>query len=369
MSAVSLPPLPPIPTPSSQRWRAFRLEVLPLLAFGLCVVAVAVLWRGTAVAPALVAEAERTEVELRSAQGGVLIELKASPLLEVRAGQVLGRVQATPGAVAAGELALLRAELDALRTGREPEIAGRRLAYDGDRLKLEWMRERTALAALRVELLQAEADLGRLTTLRGRALVTEEAYDNARLLRERLAAQLTEQERLVGTLEPVSAAQSGAPAPDQTLAAALRVAEATLAYAEARLEPEELVAPMDGVVVSVIRRAGETVAGGEPLLIVAAPESTRLVGWLRQPLALEPSAGMTVELRRRRPDRRSAEATVQAVGRVLEPIPPTQLALLDRADTPELGLRIYFTLPAELELMPGEFVDVMLDPGASSAGP
>jgi multidrug resistance efflux pump len=363
----SLSTFPPIPTPPNQRWRAFRIELLPPLAFALCVGLIALLWRGTAVAPALTAEAEVAQAELRSAHGGTVLELDAEPMREVRAGEVLGRVRLESPAVVAGELGALRAELDSLRVGREPVIAGRRLALDAERLRLEWMRERTALAALRVELLQAEADLARQVSLRARAVTTEEAFDTARLLRERLSTQVAEQERLVATLEPASATESGAPAPDEALAAALHAAEAELRWAEARLAPEALIAPMDGVVTRVFRRAGEAVVPGEPLLEIVAPKPTRLVGWLRQPLALEPRPGMTVELRSRRPDRRSAAAEVLAVGRVLEPVPATQLALIDRADTPELGLRVYFSLPEGLTLRAGEFVDVMLDPADEPA--
>ncbi len=345
----------------------FRIEFLPPLAFAACIAAVALLWRGSAVAPALTAEAELAQAELRSARGGTVLELDAEPMREVRAGEVLGRVRAESPSVVAAELAALRAELDALRVGREPVIAGRRLALDAERLRLEWMRERTALAALRVELLQAETDFARQTSLRARSVATEEAYDNARLLRERLVAQVAEQERLVAALAPATSAESGAPGADAALAAALRAAEAKLRLAEERLAPEPLLAPMDGVVTRVFRRAGEVVKPGEPLLEIAASAPARLVGWLRQPLALEPRAGMAVEVRSRRPDGSAGEAKVLAVGRVLEPVPATQLALLDRAGSPELGLRVYLSLPAGLALRPGEFVDVMVDPSAAAA--
>lgn len=367
MPASPLPPLPPIPTPPNQRWRVFRIELLPPLAFALCAGLIAFLWRGTAVAPALTAEAEVAQAELRSAFGGMVIELDAEPMREVRAGEVVGLVRAEAAAVGAAELAALRAEIDLIRVGREPAIIGRRLALDAERLRLEWMRERAALASLRMELLQAEADFARQKSLHARAMTTEEAYDIARLVRERLLAQVGEQERLVAALEPASAAESGAPDADAALAAAVRAIEAELRWAEARLAPEPLVAPIDGVVTRVFRRAGEPVAPNEPLLEIVAPKPTRLVGWLRQPLAVEPRPGMTVELRSRRPDRRSAVAEVLAVGRVLELVPPTQLALIGRADTPELGLRVYFSLPDGLTLRPGEFVDVMLDPADEPA--
>lgn len=352
--------LPPIPIPPAQRWRVFRIETLPLLVFAAGVAIVAMLWRSAATAPALVAEAELIQTEVRSARGGVLLELVAEPLQMVRAGQVLGRVRTVPADEAAAELAQLRAEIEALAVGREPEIGGRRLMADQDRLRLEWMKERAALAALRMEALQAEADLSRQSVLFERGVATEEALDTARRLNAGLVDQLAMQERLVAELTP-RAEQSGPVADaDQTLAAALRAAEAELRYAEARVAPEMLLAPVDGVVVRVVRSPGETVLPGEPLLYVSPPASTRLVGFIRQPVDRELRPGLTVEVRTRDARPQVAETEILAVGRVLEPIPPTLLALLDRADSPELGLRLHFALPEGMELRPGEQVDIMI---------
>ena len=86
MPPSPLSPLPTIPTPSNQRWRVFRIELLPPLAFALCVGLIAFLWRGTAVAPALTAEAELAQAELRSALGGTVLALDVEPMSEVRAG-------------------------------------------------------------------------------------------------------------------------------------------------------------------------------------------------------------------------------------------------------------------------------------------
>lgn len=37
--------LPPIPTPAAQRWREFRVQVLPLLVFVLILASIALLWK------------------------------------------------------------------------------------------------------------------------------------------------------------------------------------------------------------------------------------------------------------------------------------------------------------------------------------
>lgn len=352
--------LPPIPVPAAQRWRVFRIETLPLLVFVIGVFVVAFLWRSAATAPALVAEAELIQTEVRSARGGVLLELLAEPLWMVRAGQELGRVRSVPSAEAAAELEHLRAELEALAIGREPVIAGSRLAADRDRLRLDWMRERAALAALRMEVMQAEADLGRWTALHTRGAATDESLETARRLSAGLAEQLAVQERLVAELAPSAPGGELEGDADQTLAAALRAAEAELRFAEARVAPEVLRAPVDGVVVRVLRHAGETIVPGEPLLYVAPPVPTRLVGFIRQPVDREVRPGMKVEVRTRDTRPQVAETEILAVGRVLEPVPPTLLALLGRADSPELGLRMHFALPAGMALRPGEQVDIMI---------
>ncbi len=362
--------LTPIPVPPAQRWRVFRVEKLPLIVFALGVVAVVLLWRGSAVAPALVAEAEIIQTEVRSARGGVLLELAAEPLQTVRAGQVLGRVRAIPAAEAAAEIAHLRAELDSLAAGREPIIAGQRLAADRERIRLDWMRERAALAALRMEARQAEADLARQRGLHARGVATDEALETARNLSTGLAERLVVQERLVLELAPREDDPASAPGPaDESLAAALRAAEAELRFAEARVEPETLLAPVDGIIVRVVRHAGETIIPGEPVLYVAPPTAARLVGFIRQPVDREVRPGMVVEVRTRDTRPRVATAAIQAVGRVLEPVPPTLLALLDRADSPELGLRVHFSLPPDLDLRPGEQVDVMIARSARKASP
>ena len=364
-SRAPLPPLPPIPVPARQRWRVFCTQRFPLVVFAIGLAVAAILWRRTAIAPALVAEAELVQAELRSAQGGMLLALDAEPFRLVRAGEVLGSVRPASPSVTAASLGLLRAELDALGADRAPVIAGRRLEIDGEQLRLEWMRERVALATLRVELQQAEVDFARQAALHARAMVSDEALEASRLLRDRLAAALAGQEELVAALAPGVSAGSGAPDADAALAAGLRVAEEKLRLAEAQFAPEPLVAPMDGVVVHVFRHAGETVTAGEPVLSLASPEPVRLVGYLRQPLAVEPRPGMMVELRTRRPGRQSAPSVVVGAGRVLEPVPPTLLALLGRAGTPELGLRVHLALPPGLSLRPGEQVDVMMDGDAA----
>ncbi|MCX6953650.1 MAG: HlyD family efflux transporter periplasmic adaptor subunit [Verrucomicrobia bacterium] len=357
--------LPPIPIPSRLRWTAFCTEKLPFVVFALGVAAVAVLWNHS-VTPSLVAEAETVSAEVRSAQGGTLTTLDVALFQPVTAGQVIGHVQVADPKLLAASLAVIRAEIALMRANLEPVLPAQRVALDAGRLQLDWMHERVTLASLRVQLQQAEAELVRLRPLFEKNIVSVEIYETARLQRENLSAQLTEQTKLVETLGPAArefsqrSAESTPRPAAETLAAATHVQEEKLRLTETQLGTVALTAPLDGVVSAVHRRAGESLKAGEPIVTVAATQSARLVGFVRQPLAFEPKPGMTVDIRRRTAARQTAPAKITAVGGVLEPVSPTILALLNRANTPELGLRIHIAAPAALNLRPGEQVDVTI---------
>ena len=138
--------------------------------------------------------------------------------------------------------------------------------------------------------------------------------------------------------------------------------EAKLKLAEEQLTPVPLVAPMDGVVSLVLRHSGENVAAGDSILRISATQSHRLVGYLRQPLSLDPKAGMSAAVHTRGSARQAATVKITEVGAALEPISPTLLAAMHLPPAPaqELGLRIHFELPQGIPLRPGEHVDITI---------
>jgi multidrug resistance efflux pump len=361
--STPFPALTPIPTPARRRFTAFCTEKLPFVIFGLGVVVAASLWNQST-SPTLIAEAESVATEVRSAQEGMLTSLDVTLLQSVKAGQVIGRVRLADPKVLAASLGVVRAEIDLMRANLEPIIPAQRVALDAARLQLDWMHERVTLASLRVQLQQADAELQRLTPLREKSLVSEELFDTARHQRENISVQLAEQIKLVDALAPAAsefAARRAELTPrsaTETLAAAVRVQDEKLKLTEAQLGAAELTAPIDGVVSTVHRRAGETIARGESVVTIAADRPARIIGFIRQPVLLEPTAGMKVELRTRNAARQVASTQITEVGRVMEPVSPTILALLNRTNSPELGLRIHIAVPAGFQLRPGEQVDV-----------
>ena len=357
--------LPPIPTPPAQRWREVRLVFLPRLMFIAGVLVVAWMWNRNIAHSTLVAEAEALGSEMRAPQAGVLASLKVTLHQRVRAGEVVGHVAAANPRLLDANLAVIRAEVGMISATMAGATDRQRVALEFERLRLDWMSQRVERAALQGKLQQAESDLARAEPLHKSGLITTENFDQLKLARQTLAAQLNETNQLIARLEPTlrgnGAADPGLSG-ESALAAALQVQEAKLQLAEAELAPVPLIAPIDGVVSMLLRRAGEAVTEGEPVLRLTAPKPERLAGYLRQPLPFDPKPGMAVEIRTRGLGRQIAPSTITHVGAALETLSPSLLAAMRLPPTPppETGLRIEIALPPGLELRPGEHVDVVV---------
>lgn len=356
--------LPPIPTPRAQLLRQLRLQYLPLVVFLLGLAAAAVIWTRWVAPPTLVAEAETIRAEVRSTLAGTLTGLAVELLQPVKAGQRLGEVVINDPGFVEASLAVLRAEIDLIRTTMDPVLSQQRTRLDFERLQLDWMSERVKLASLQVQLQLAESNLARTTPLLRNNLVTEERFDELKSLRDSLAAQFKAQTELIERLEPgIRNFSTTVATPEQGLQAAIKLQEQKLRLTEVQLQPRPLLAPVDGVLTAIYRRSGEAVAAGEPILQISATRSERIVGFMRQPLRTAPRIGAEVEIRTRTLRRQIARAAIAHVGQQLEPITPTLLAAMRLPVSEfqtELGLRVHVTMPAGFTIRPGEHVDVII---------
>jgi len=202
------------------------------------VVAVAV-ERGKAIeavyATGTVEAEERRIVKARA--GGLLVELHVREGDAVKAGQLLGRIDA-PTAVAE------------VRQRRVDNVAARALASDAG----------PRLAALRAQAaaLEAELQLARADRERAQALLSS------------AAAPRTEVERLTSRVAQLEAQLAARRAEERALAIDLRASTdrsaASLDAAQARLADCELRAPIDGVVLGRLIEPGEVVGKDQPVL-------------------------------------------------------------------------------------------------------
>ena len=360
--------LSPIPTPPSQWWRQIRLQYVPVAMFLAALVVAALLWARWVTPAAIVGEAEAVRAEVRSAAAATVVSLAVQPMQAVKAGQPVAEVMLSDPKVLEASLAVLRAEIELMRVTKEPVVGQQRVALDFERLQLDWLSKRVDLTALQGELVQAEATLARAEALKQTNMIAADAYDLAKNTRDRIAAQLKAQTELVNQMEPgirnireadVVTARPAAPG----MQAAIKHKEEELRLIQAQMGSRSLLAPIDGVVTLIYRRAGETVAAAEPILQISATTSERIVGFLRQPVSREPKPGATVEIRTRAQRRKVGTAVIEQVGVQLEPITPTLLAAmrLPVSTVPtDLGLRVQVSAPAGMGLRPGEHVDLIL---------
>lgn len=120
-----------------------------------------------------------------------------------------------------------------------------------------------------------------------------------------------------------------------------------------------LEAPITGSVTTVHRHSGETVMAGDPVVTLAGPKPGRIIAYLPQPLRKHPTLGASVEIRTRSFPPVVLQAKIIAVGSRMESIPGC-LRPNGTSAVPELGLPIVVSRPCQLNVVPGEIVDLRL---------
>src|SRR3954469_3875590 len=150
--------LPPVPVPLKQRYHDLRLRVLPVLAFGAALAALAVLWQNNISAPTLVGQAEPYEAHVSCYKPGLLTELAVTRFQTVKAGDVVGQVLVTDPKILVSSLAVIEAEIESLRASLEPLTGQQKTAMDYSQLRLDWMRQRAQLAMAKVNLQLADSE-------------------------------------------------------------------------------------------------------------------------------------------------------------------------------------------------------------------
>lgn len=357
-------PLPRIPIPPGQRWREFRVRVLPFLTFAAAVAGVAYIWRQNIAAPAFQGEAEPRRAIVASPQPGTIAELKVVRFQRVSKGETLAIVLPNDPRV---HLSVLQSELDLLRAKLEPSLSQQRNATDYERLRLEWLLQKAHLASSRVALARAENELKRNEELFAQKLISADLYDFSVKTKEQLQVEVDEKTKLLADMERELEAlrilgnTASSSSVSEAALAALKGPEEKLKAAQAQVAPIALTAPMDGVVSFVSRREGENVMNGEPILTITSHDSESIVGYIRQPFAVEPQVGMPVEVRTRSHRSIARLSQIIRVGSHIEPI-TNSLAIIRPGALVDMGLPIEIGIPPDLSIRPGEQVDLVLRP-------
>ena len=370
---------PPIPIPLKRRWREFRIAYLPVVTFFLLVVAIGWMWSRYVHPADIVGEVETVRANVLSILPGTVVELKVDRLQEVTNGQALAIVAVIEPEVLKAELTAIAADLKLMKARNDLDKT--RNLNSASQLRLNLFDEQISLDIAKVRLQQAEGEFERVSKLfqdkivargietspTGSGTRNDFGYDVALRDRDALRAEVEQRTKTVSRIEK-DLQQLETTGVIQITPTDVAV-EDTIKAQQARLEqlekPVVLRSPIDGFVSAVNHRVGERVPAGTPILVVSTGASNRIVAWVRQPVIVRPQVGDVVQVRRALVNQRAAEATVIEVGAQLELINPSLLPVTANPNRPEFGLPFMVTVPAGLDLLPGEAVQLDLKPAQS----
>ena len=361
---MKLDPLPPIPSPPAHVWRQFRVNVLPPVSFVIVLLLTVWLWSVNMVNPLLFGTAESRQADVLSPVDGRVVKLLVEQYQQVKAGDLIAVVDAVKPEVLTNTVAMIRAEIEAIRADAGFD-AGDKVRYA--QFQLDWMQQRAELASLKVSLAWAEAEFERISRLMKESISFQEEYDTAKRDLEDAKAQIAEKQALVDqsgqtikrlnpdTFDPDTAA----------VRAAIAVAQQQLKLAESELQPVYLTAPITGQISKVNKFADSIVATAEVIASISDPQVDRIIGYVSQPIRLEPKVGMAVEIRTRGAQRMIGRAQITHVGPRIE-LFTAPLRIRGMGAAQERGLPFVVSLPPDMKLLPGELVDVTILPHPSS---
>jgi len=360
-------PLPVIPTPPGQKFREFRIRFLPAMVFSATVLAIAFLWSGYVSPPTLVAQAEAVTAEVKSLDDGVITNLFVERYQLVKKGDPVAAVVSRDNRRLDAQLQILRGQISLAQLQLGTLVDRDRLAFDYQGLRSEYFRQRSELEMAKAELPHAEFDVNQAKKLTADKVLSEFDYRRFLSVFESLQAKATQLSNHVAELEErLQATLSiGQFSSETETGDAVRQAIANLEAEGKKLEqissePIIIASPLDGIVTAIHRRAGEALLAGEPIVTISSTESSRIVGYLRQPISIQPEPGMAVRVATRSFRRLEVESTIMGVGAQFEVI--TNFALLHPSVPFDMGLPLAIVIPPELQaqLRPGELVDVII---------
>ena len=364
--------LPPIPTPLTQRLRPIRQQWLPVFVMLLVLVLTIVVWRTLARPTSFVGMVETVQTVVTTPDAGVVTNVIVVPLQEVRAGDVVAEVITTDPRTVNSRLSVLRGRMQLTAMELDPILSRQRSALDYERLVVDCAQIKADLLTAKALLEGAKSKYDREAELLKQGVSSKAEYELALTAKQALEATIAEKEKIVALTEKslerlAYMADTFVPGGENDpLKAALAVEEEKVRVFEAKMKPLELLAPIDGVVTILHKRAGEQVLPGEVLITITSKRAERIVGYLPQAFPVNPKIGMKVEVATRSPfslRRSKSTATVLGISPHLESITNAIVrpAGLQSAVS-VLGRVVSVSLPTDLKLLPGQPLDITILP-------
>jgi len=203
--------------------------------------------------------------------------------------------------------------------------------------------EQGAVAAYEVEKAQAMYDA-----------LAKKVEENEHVLTQAVRDLVSAQKRLerYDQLKPQTATADSAM---EVVRRAITVQMQLIAELEARRKPLVLTAPISGLVRLILRRAGETVLAGEPILTISEAEPSEVVAYVSEGQLSDIQENMEVKLIKMGKETKVVSSQVVYLGPAMELMPER---LWRNPNIPEWGRPMLIKIPPSLELVPGELVGI-----------
>jgi multidrug resistance efflux pump len=347
--------LPPIPTPASQRWREFRIQVLPFVMFVLILVAIVVLWRNYVQPIGVIGFAETNQVSVTSLTDGIIETLYVDSFQSVTQGQVIAIVTMTSPDLIRAQIVSAQADV---------QLMGDRMMIDHERVRQNLLDAEQKLLEYKVDQAAAQSELGlratefkRAETEYSQKILSQADFDRAKIAFDTLAGQIKARneaiDSLAKSLELMRKTDKNQPT---GVDSALNAKRDEL---ELLLKPSTLRAPIDGMVSIVHKRQGERILRGDSVATILDPVARRIIGYVRQPVSLVPTTNDNVQILKRTAPSLATQGRIERIGAQFEFINPALLA----ADSKrmEVGLPILVSVPPGFPLVPGEYVTLTIN--------
>ncbi len=352
--------LEPIPSPPGHLLREFLHRAVPILAFVGAAIGVGVVWHQRFVGTMLFGEVEPIHTDVTTIQAGTITTLCVERFQQVTNGQVIAILETMDADAAGRAMEVMRTELQVLRSRMSIDEA--RNDQNVEDVRIRWLESRVNLATSKVTLENSRRELERASRLFADKIISEAEFETTQSVHSALEAEVRERttladgfQKTIDRLDSVGRRDRGT---------SLEVLNQSLAAQEKKLQESRTItlrSPMDGMVKVLNHHNGERIPAGTALTSITSAHSEHIVGFVRQPLILDPRPGMSVEIRTRGPKRQIATSSIRSVGSDLE-LAGSPLRLRGFDSSVERGLAFFVDLPPGLDVHPGELVDLIVHP-------
>jgi multidrug resistance efflux pump len=356
--------LEPIQVPFKQRWRDIRTRFVPVIVFGVVLISVLILWGEKTQQSSFIGKVMADTAHVSSPLTGMVTGFTLQEFDKVEAGDVIAVVMVADSALLAARLNVFKTQINLLRATQDPLSDVQRNLIDRIALQVDVLNERLEFESLNLRRLQLERMNERVQELHRRSLISAQALEDSTLQLELVRTAVAAKERLIRDMERemerLSTYQDGVTQSSQDpIRAGVAALEAEMEAVYQEFKPIGLKAPITGTVAKVYARNGANLNGGEPLVMLASPTPTHIIGYIRQPVTVRPYVSMEVQLRTRTYPKSMATAIINNVG---AQIMVYDVTLQRGSGFIESGIPVRISLDGlgHLNLIPGEIVDILV---------